>query len=178
MKSILLEDCIERWINVKKDKKNPFRFFTLSTVAHNGSPNSRTVVLRDFNKDNFTFTIYSDYRSQKITELNSDCRAQLLFYDAKRSVQVVVSVNCISIIKNENTFKSIPNYSKKDYLSKLAPGDIITSPDAIDYEKKLNYFTELELQATAIDYLQLKRNNHLRIKYISSDGWSGVFLNP
>ena len=125
-------------------------------------------MLRDYNKSSFIFTIYSDFRFQKIAELKSDSRAQLLLYDAKRSIQLVVSVKCISIIKNEITFKSIPDYSKKDY----------SSPDSMDYEKEINHFTQLEFEATAIDHLQLKRNNHLRVKYIPSDGWGSVFLNP
>ncbi|MEK9612887.1 MAG: pyridoxamine 5'-phosphate oxidase family protein [Flavobacteriaceae bacterium] len=174
----LLEDCKNQWIRAKHNKKHPFRFFTLATVANDGSPHLRTVVLRDYDRLQNRFVVFTDLRSQKISELKQDPRAQLFFYDPKKLVQIVVSAKCISINQNLEVYSRIPDQSKKDYTTKLAPGIEIKAPDQVDYLETKNYFTQLIFNASSIEYLRLKRPNHLRARFSNSDQWEGVFLNP
>ena len=72
MLTSILKECKEQWIKAKHNKKHPFRFFTLATIASEGSPHLRTVVLRDFDSETLSFTIYTDLRSRKVLELEQD----------------------------------------------------------------------------------------------------------
>ena len=68
----ILDDCKKQLSAALKHKKHPFRFFTLATQTQNGKINLRTVVLRDFDPEQMTFTIFTDARSKKVKELNEN----------------------------------------------------------------------------------------------------------
>ena len=66
MLSNLLNDSKKQLASALKNKKHPFRYFTMTTIGEDGSPHSRTVVLSGFNPEKFTLTIYTDSRSNKV----------------------------------------------------------------------------------------------------------------
>lgn len=174
----LFQECNNQWAQVKDSKKHAFRFFTLATIASDGRPNVRTVVLRNFNPKDISFTIYTDSRSQKLQELEQDKRAQLLFYDPKRMLQIVVSVVLLENINENKIYDDIPEHSKKDYSSIIIPGSKINSPDKLQFNFSKGFFSKLIFKAETIEYLRLKRPNHLRAFFKIEDNWKGTFLVP
>ena len=174
----LFQECNNQWAQVKDSKKHAFRFFTLATIASDGRPNVRTVVLRNFNPKDISFTIYTDSRSQKLQELEQDKRAQLLFYDPKRMLQIVVSVVLLENINENKIYDDIPEHSKKDYSSIIIPGSKINSPDKLQFNFSKGFFSKLIFKAEDIEYLRLKRPNHLRAFFKIEDNWKGTFLVP
>ena len=56
----------------------------LSTI-NNNFPESRTVILRNFNKDMFELNIHSDLRSGKINQIEINSNVSCLFYDDKKN---------------------------------------------------------------------------------------------
>ena len=174
----LFQECNNQWAQVKDSKKHAFRFFTLATIASDGRPNVRTVVLRNFNPKDISFTIYTDSRSQKLQELEQDKRAQLLFYDPKRMLQIVVSVVLLENINENKIYDDIPEHSKKDYSSIIIPGSKINSPDKLQFNFSKGFFSKLIFKAETIEYLRLKRPNHLRVFFKIEDNWKGTFLVP
>ena len=174
----LFQECNNQWAQVKDSKKHAFRFFTLATIASDGRPHIRTVVLRNFNPKDISFTIYTDSRSQKLQELEQDKRAQLLFYDPKRMLQIVVSVVLLENINENKIYDDIPEHSKKDYSSIIIPGSKINSPDKLQFNFSKGFFSKLIFKAEDIEYLRLKRPNHLRAFFKIEDNWKGTFLVP
>ena len=174
----LFQECNNQWAQVKDSKKHAFRFFTLATIASDGRPHIRTVVLRNFNPKDISFTIYTDSRSQKLQELEQDKRAQLLFYDPKRMLQIVVSVVLLENINENKIYDDIPEHSKKDYSSIIIPGSKINSPDKLQFNFSKGFFSKLIFKAETIEYLRLKRPNHLRAFFKIEDNWKGTFLVP
>lgn len=174
----LLHNCKTAWSEVKDNKKHPFRFFYLATIGNDGRPSLRTVVLRDFDSETLFFSIFTDLRSKKVKELGQDSRAQFLFYDAKKMLQVTVNVSLVESINNDLIYKSIPEQSKKDYATKMGPGSEISSPGKVEYDFSKGYFTQLVFKAETIEYLQLKRQNHIRAFFTSETNWEGTFLIP
>jgi pyridoxine/pyridoxamine 5'-phosphate oxidase len=136
------------------------------------------VVLRDFNSKDISFTIYTDSRSQKLQELDQDKRAQLLFYDPKRMLQIIVSVVLLENVNEDKIYNDIPEQSKKDYSSMITPGSEIKSPDKLRFNFSKGYFSKLIFKAETIEYLRLKRPNHLRAFFKIEDNWKGTFLVP
>ena len=174
----LFQECNNQWAQVKDSKKHAFRFFTLATISSDGRPHVRTVVLRNFNPKDISFTIYTDSRSQKLQELEQDKRAQLLFYDPKRMLQIIVSVVLLENINEDKIYNDIPEHSKKDYSSIIIPGSKINSPDKLQFNFSKGFFSKLIFKAETIEYLRLKRPNHLRAFFKIEDNWKGTFLVP
>jgi pyridoxamine 5'-phosphate oxidase len=178
MLSNLLNDSKKQLSSALKHKKHPFRYFTMTTIGEDGSPHSRTVVLRGFNSDQFTLTIYTDSRSNKFKELSNDPRAEFLFYDSNQLLQLVIKVNLIDSKISQKTFAELPEPMKKDYSSSLRPGTPIGGPDQVEYNYDKGHFTALTFEALQLEYLKLKRPNHLRARFLSKENWQGVFLTP
>ena len=174
----LFQECNNQWAQVKDSKKHAFRFFTLATISSDGRPHLRTVVLRNFNPKDISFTIYTDSRSQKLQELEQDKRAQLLFYDPKRMLQIIVSVVLLENINEDKIYNDIPEHSKKDYSSIITPGSEINSPDELRFNFSRGFFSKLIFKAETIEYLRLKKPNHLRVFFKIEDNWKGTFLVP
>lgn len=174
----ILEDCKKQLCSALIHKKHPFRFFTLATKKKDGHPKLRTVVLRNFNPKNFEFVIFSDSRSSKVNELKKFPEAQFLFYDPSRLIQLIFDIKLKTFSSEPNTYNLLPESSKKDYSSILNPGTIIKNPDEIEYDFSKNYFIKIVFEAEKIEYLKLKRPNHIRSIYSIEDNWSGKFLAP
>lgn len=178
MLDTLLKDAKKQLVSALIHKKHSFRYFTLTTLSLEGSPHSRTVVLRGFDPEKFTFSIYTDSRSDKVKELNKDDRAEFLFYDNNQLLQLLVRVNLIGSISSEEKFNSLSDYYKKDYCATQQPGNPIKGPEDIEYDFDKGYFIELNFKAVQIEYLKLKRPNHLRAKFHINQNWKGCFITP
>ena len=178
MLNTILKDAKKQLSSALVHKKHSFRYFTLTTLSFDGRPHSRTVVLRGFDPEKFIFSIYTDSRSEKIKELNNDSRAEFLFYDRKQLLQLAVKVNLIDIIPSEEKFYDLPDSYKKDYCVIQEPGTHIKGPEEVDYDFDKGYLIELNFKALQIEYLKLKRPNHLRAKFQINKNWEGVFMTP
>lgn len=82
--------------------------FALSTVATNGDPDARTVLLKEFREGDLIF--YTNYSSKKAKDLESNPRAHALFFwpSLERQIRVLGSVHKISPEESTAYFKSRP----------------------------------------------------------------------
>lgn len=160
-------------------KKHPFRYPILASVA-DGFPHQRTVVLRDTSAE-FEPLIFTDDRSDKVNHFEAHSKASLLFYHPKKLLQVKI-IGDIKIIRAgeeyEQSWNKIQGNSKKDFTTMKAPGTPIKNPDDVEYDQEEHHFCVLKLIPTQIEYLQLKRPNHLRALFEKEKDWKGQFLNP
>ena len=174
----ILEDCRKQLRAALKYKEHAFRFFTLATQKENGSSQLRTVVLRDFHPRLMQFTIFTDSRSQKVIQLTNNEHAQFLFYDAARMIQLIIEAKIIEISRDTSIYDSLPEPNKKDYSGIQIPGTPIDSPDKITHDFSKAHLTKLTFQAHKLEYLRLKRPNHIRAAFNLSNQWKGQFLAP
>ncbi len=160
-------------------KKHPFRYPVLASSA-DGFPHQRTVVLRD-TTDKFEPLIYTDERSDKINHFESNPKASLLFYHPKKLLQVKIT-GTMEIIRDgeefEQSWNKIQGNSRKDFTTIEAPGTPIKNPDNVEYSEEEDHFCVLKLVPSQMEYLQLKRPNHIRALFEKENDWEGEFLNP
>ena len=160
-------------------KKHSFRYVYLATIA-DGRPHQRTVVLRDVVQDQNPI-IYTDARSNKVKEIKENPNASLIMYNHKKLMQITLSGQ-VKMIENgdyyDDCWSRIQGNSQKDFITEKAPGTPIKNPDEVDYNDNEHHFMILELVPDQIEYLQLKRPNHLRAIFKAEDDWKGQFLNP
>ena len=180
MKNQILEEALQELENGHSKKRHPFRYFTLATLK-NGEPKQRTVVLRKTLED-ASLVFYTDKRTEKIKELQQNSAFSALFYHPKKLLQIRVEGEAALITNKEEiaTFwHTVQQASKKDYTTQKAPGTIIKNPDEVAYEPEQNYFCPVKLIPNSIEYLRLKRPNHLRVLFSKTDtDWVGEFLVP
>jgi pyridoxamine 5'-phosphate oxidase len=82
--------------------------FALSTVASNGDPDARTVLLKEFREGDLIF--YTNYASKKGKDLEANPRAHALFFwpSLERQIRVLGSVHKISAEESSAYFASRP----------------------------------------------------------------------
>lgn len=166
------------------DRKHPFRFVVLSSFA--GSDlESRYVVLRKVGK-NLSFFFYTDSRSSKVSQLNSEKRTSLLFFHPQKRVQIRVNGKAILHHLNDTSlehWKNVQGEAQKAYNSTLSPGTEIKDPqEAFHWKEDLSNpvnFCVIEIQPDQIESLQLNGLEHLRIGFSLLEGeWQGKWLVP
>jgi pyridoxamine 5'-phosphate oxidase len=180
LKNQYLEEAMRELVNGHSKKRHPFRYFVLAT-NENGKPRQRTVVLRKTLLDS-SLVIYTDKRTQKIKDIQNNSEFSALFYDSKKLLQIRIEGKAELITDKQQIatyWQTVQESSKKDYTTNRAPGTSIKNPDDVGYEPKENYFCPVKLIPNTIEYLRLKRPNHLRVLFSRNDiDWSGEFLVP
>ena len=181
MTAVFWEELKEELQRGASKKGHPFRYFTLGTVGLERLPRLRTIVLRRISED-LTLTFYTDRRSKKLIHIKENNKVSLLFYHPKKLMQLKVE-GLARVIKDEAILKKywsgVQTSSRKDYITSTAPGSSIDSPDAVEYLEDENYFCMVEVEPFKIEYLKLKRPNHLRIRFSKKeDQWISEFLVP
>ena len=84
----LLERAIARLAAAPADRHSPFRWLQLATVAPDGTPALRTLVLRRFERRPPLATFHADYRSQKIRAIASRPGVELLAWTSAEQLQI------------------------------------------------------------------------------------------
>jgi hypothetical protein len=180
LKKQLFKEIKQELVNGHSKKRHPFRYFTLATLK-NGKPTQRTVVLRK-TEDDIHLVFYTDKRTEKIKELQDNAAFSALFYHPKKLLQIRVegTAELITDPKQIATYwHTVQSASRKDYTTLKAPGTPINNPDHVAYESEENYFCPVKLIPSSIEYLRLKRPNHIRVLFTKSDtDWLGEFLVP
>lgn len=168
---------------LKSVEKNghPFKYFTLGTTDLSGRPQLRTVVLREATKD-LGLRFYTDSRSIKIEHIRNNNTVSLLFYHPEKLLQLRIQGKATIIDHPETVlkyWKEIPLKSRKDYITMSAPGSPIKNPDEVEYLKNENFFCIVDIEPYQIEYLKLKRPNHIRVLFRKEEKeWEGKFLVP
>ncbi len=85
---------------------------TLATVAADGTPSARTVLLKGFDADGFVF--YTNHESAKGRDLAARPRAALLFFwaELERQVRITGTVTRVSDEESDQYFHSRPRESQ------------------------------------------------------------------
>ena len=162
-------------------KGHPFRYLTMATVGDSNIARLRTVVLRQVAED-LKLSIYTDGRTKKMEHIHQNDRVSLLLYHPKKLLQLKIEGRAVVVTDKERLQKywsGIQPSSRKDYITKNIPGSTIDNPDHVAYLEDENFFTIIDIVPEKIEYLKLKRPNHLRVLFTrKNEDWEGSFLVP
>ena len=99
----------QRWFDEALRAELPMaNAMTLATVAADGAPSARIVLLKGIDHDGFVF--YTNYMSRKGQELAANPRAALVFHwtDLERQVRIDGSVEKVTAAESDEYFTSRP----------------------------------------------------------------------
>ena len=170
------------WKNINlgiQKAKHDYHSFVFSTVSKN-SPDSRTVILRDFDEHKPAIWFHSDRRSKKILHLEENENVSALFYDKSKKVQL--RINGIADIENDieqnkKVWDSMRPESKLCYMGPYAPSKKINQfepntlkKSAHDLDKEdenlgLSRFCRIRIKIKKLDWLKLDYKGHQRLEF-------------
>lgn len=162
------------------DRRAAFHTPTLGTIALDGSPSVRTVILRGCNIAARSLRFHTDRRSIKVTEIERDPRVSLHFYDAGQKIQLrlagIVDVHSGDLVAETAWVKAQP-MSRAIYGMTLPPGTVIenpvTSPPPIVPDGQtvgFENFVIADVVVTAIEWLYLGHQGHRRARFDWPEG--------
>jgi len=164
------------------EANHPFKFATLATLGLERLPRMRTIKIRGFEPDSLQLTFYTDSRSKKILHIKENNKVSLLMYHPKKLLQLRFEGLAIRERNDEvlrEHWTGVKGRSQKDYTTVYAPGTEIQHPEKIEYLEDDIYFTMVYILPFKVEYLKLKRPNHLRVRYSKREGtWKSDFLVP
>ena len=98
------------------DPKHPVRYVNLGTTGEN-FPQVRTVVLREVTQE-LDFLVYTDFRSEKVKEIQACPKVALHFYHPKKMLQIRVEAMAEIHFQND--------LSEQHWKKTLIPGSLNT----------------------------------------------------
>lgn len=181
----ILDSCWHGLEAASRDRRHAWRLPVLATLATDGSPASRTVVLRHVDRAAPSIACHTDARSPKLAELAADPRVSWTFYDPSSQVQLRVRAiaavhraaqqDPIALERWERTSLS----SRRCYLAPRAPGGACESPSANLPEGLLDRspvpgedlpglanFAVISTRPLAFDWLLLRASGHRRARFM------------
>lgn len=157
------------------DRHHAWRTPVLATVGCDGSPNARTVVLRNVDANQQTLCVYTDARSVKVSELEKEPKAVFAFWSARLNwqlrVKVAISVNTDGPELQALWLRVQQSPSAADYMASMAPGterpELYSSADTGSGD---HHFAALNARVLQMDWLELGQGRHRRAR-LSADTW-------
>jgi pyridoxamine 5'-phosphate oxidase len=165
---------------------------TLATASDDGAPSARIVLLKGFDERGFVF--FTDYRSQKGTELDRNPRAALVFYwpELERQVRITGRTATISREESEAYFRTRPRSSRisawVSHQSQVIRSRKVLEDRVPEFQSRFPgqevplppYWGGFRLAPEAIEFWQGRESRlHDRIRYVlNGDRWRVERLSP
>ena len=167
------------------DRRHGFHTPVLGTLGADGTPQLRTVVLRQADADALTLRFHCDRRSRKTTEIEAEPRVSLLFYDRSDKLQLRIGARAELHNGDEvarNAWDATSLFGRRCYLQEPGPSadsDTPTSglPDDLaqrepgrrESEAGFANFTVILAHVQEIDWLRLSHDGHRRARFAWDD---------
>lgn len=157
------------------------RYAQLATVAPDGHPRCRTVVVRRVDDDAIVFV--TDARSAKVADLDHEPWAELCWYfrDARAQFRLAGKVAPLDAAETSALWEAMSEAGRRSFAWP-PPGAPLADPDAFEVEAPAtppDTFLALRLEVHAVDELELRPSPHRRRRYERVDGtWRAEPVNP
>lgn len=163
------------------DRAHAWRTPVLATADALGTPDARTIVLREVEPDERRFVFYTDQRSPKAAQLRDRPEGLFVMWSPSLSWQLRVratlemEVHGLAVSSRWAQLKLSP--AAQDYLSPLPPGTELDAPSAglTHREEDRGHFALVSAEVLAIDWLELHAEGHRRARF---DAGGARWLQP
>lgn len=139
----------------------------LATSGADGAE-ARTVVLRAADRGSRTLLCYSDARAAKLLAIATDPRVTWLFYDAERREQLRLTARAEihhGDALAQAHWQALPPPARTEYAAVAAPGVPLSADGSPrDPAAAAAHFAVIACRVQALDYLQLDRAGHRRVR--------------
>jgi pyridoxamine 5'-phosphate oxidase len=172
----VLAEAFRQFSRGVADRRSAFHTPTIVTVAADGAPRARTMVLRRFDPVRRQLTLYTDRRSGKLDDIARTPRAAVHVHDARAAVQVRLSaaarIHVDDAVARDAWTAGAPR-SLACYAADPAPGTEVAAPPPAPDGEAGGYrnFAVLALTFDSLEWLWLFRGGHRRARFTwAADG--------
>jgi hypothetical protein len=171
-----------------QDRHHEWRQPVLATLCPEEGPQARTVVLREVDVSSRTLLIYTDARSPKVAQLQSDPRASLVCWSRSIGWQLRlggrIEVRADGLDVTSRWALMRHTRSAMDYLSPRPPGTVVQESGLAQVSSLTTvapraHFAVLRLQVERMDWLALGPGGHRRARFdVQGEALSGHWCCP
>ena len=168
------------------DPGSAWRTLALASVAADGAPRARMVVLRRFNRASRVIEVHTDRRSEKVVEYSASPLACMLGWDPARRVQIRlagnVRIHAGDAVADEAWGRLRPG-TLATYHARPGPGTRLSRPQDADQganeASAREAFTVLQVSLHEIEWLHLAEAGHRRAVFRWAHGMpEAMWLAP
>lgn len=142
----------------------------LATVAGDGAPSLRTVILRAVDPAGRMLTLYTDRRSDKLAQITRQAKVELGFWDPEACQQLRVAGTARAVTDGpaaDHAWQVLPTQARAIYLGATAPGTPLDRPGSSGIpatDPRREVFAVIEVVWTRWDWLWLGPDGHRRAR--------------
>ena len=181
-----LEHAWQMLVEGTKNRRLSFHLGTLATVDTDGHPRVRTVVLRDCDREQRWLRFNTDQRSPKMKQLDLNPRAEMLFYDEDKKIQLRLQVRLepMAAADTDQIWDMTPWYSRECYQVTRAPSSPVSSPEDVQFDAETagggrDHFAPVRAHIESIEWLYLSAQKHRRARFVfTGDSVDAQWLVP
>lgn len=149
-------------------RRTPFTLASLATVAPDGAPRSRSVILRAWDPGRDVLGLATDARSAKVREIGADPRVALVLWDDGAQVQVRLEGRAAVVAdpaERRRRWDALGPHSRRGYATVAAPGSAVDGAPAQDEDEAAWFgrFAWVEVAVDRVDRLDLSTDPHDRV---------------
>jgi pyridoxamine 5'-phosphate oxidase len=169
-----------------QERSAPLRTLQLATVAADGRPRVRTVILRQADAESARLRFFADARSAKVQDMLREPRVCLHGYAAERQIQL--SLDGVATLHHGDDPVAAAAWSRlsaggrRRYQQTAAPGTPAKDPAAAARQAANagnESFVVVDVHVTQLEWLSLASSIHRRARFQRQDrDWQGVWVAP
>ena len=169
------------------DPAAPFRLLTLASMAADGGPDARTVVLRGFDAAQRRLSVHTDVRSAKVAQLRANPAVALVGWASERRLQVrllgTASLHAGDAVARA-AWEALPSLARQLYRVAQPSGTPVSDPSPNQYGELpepagFAAFGVVEIAYRRIETLRLTGHGQIRARFDwSGDTLSAAWLTP
>ena len=164
----------------KEGKLASNRWIQLANVSKNNQPRVRTVVFRGW-LDHNTMLIYTDKRSQKYKDLETNDNIEALWLFFKTKSQYRFKGKASELKDNDKYWDNLFERSRDQWFWP-SPGKKIDKKNNLSLVDntllKPNNFSVFKIKINEVDLLKLEKPLHKRYIWKRIDNWRCIEVNP
>jgi hypothetical protein len=169
----ILNDAFGLLAAAIKDRAAPFRTVALATVAAEGAPDVRTVVLRSFDAGARRLSVHTDARSTKVAQIQAHPAVALLAWDPARRLQLRLRGQAslrAGDAMTRDAWEGLPGATRHLYRLRQAPGTTLTDPSPNQYDEApeafgFARFLVVEIAFDRLEALHLTHLGQIRARF-------------
>jgi hypothetical protein len=174
-----------------QQRQHPFRIVVLATVDAQLAPQLRNVVLRQVDIEQATVVCHTDYRSEKVLQIQQHNLVSWLFYDPGQQIQLRLQGRAQLHYHDQIAGAAWEQTPARHYYCGLAPAMAVAQPNsglptsiapeltAAESAAGWDNFAVIRSGITTIDWLKLGVNGHYRAQFWrDAENWRGTWVTP
>ncbi len=161
-----------------RDRRSACHTVTLGTIAADGAPSVRVVVLRGFDAEARSLRFHTDIRSRKIYEIAANPVIAVHAYDPVAKIQIRLTGRAqvhVDDAVQASAWQATRSFSRACYRTEPSPGAEIPDggafamPGADDPDAGLEHFRAVVMRFDRLEWLYLAAGGHRRALFLWSD---------